>query len=737
MFEKQTFGQRSPSLHEMIPQISSAIDKRFLLRTFLVGNKRIKYYHSEPRFQTALDQASWSLNPTGMKLFFVNIKLCEKRQDKMSMAEGGVTETFDNLEQKTYRTNGETCSCSYFHQMFFCRHIVFYRMNTLLPVFDASIFHASLMKNGDISEDVPFTNLPDFEDISPPSPGLEMVMTEEKTRRRNPTQAKKFNMALDLGKELAEVISTYESQTFEEVLETSKCYLKEVRKGISKDLADYLKSPGSFLIVPVVPCVQGSSQDLVEQATECFDHLDNEENELEDCQYRSQPDIPSTLISDTSQNLSEEFMTRPDSHVKDSLDVDESNLECSDSNHYMSSDQQSVHCPSSTLLESFNYRVTEQMELVEDFDQQEFAKLNKEMASVSESTLCTEKNNEQSSVLVTPTQISTMTSGMMCANIKCMTLRSSVGGLHLCSGCAGVAYCGKQCQDEGWVAHRVVCKKMKGESWGMKVKLVTAMISLAMAMEGNNEDHSSQPRLSPASFDYEYIDVEDNNENGDDISANPDVYSTNPATTEIDKCMLPANRMHREKLSKKCFFKASESSQCSALPLSADDGLPDIHYTPHANMVDDDEPLKFLNIVKKKGRPILKRQSTKFKVKTKTMSDEVLEFFPLKKTCEDKPKQRKPRADKGKKRGSYKFGNPDNLGSDVSLRAPRAPKNMEALRKEYGETARPDKCCTCDFSLDFDESENDEEKVVRCRKCKSFIHQSCAKNCGFCENGEN
>ena len=55
-YEKQAFGQRSPSLHEMIPYISMAIDKRFLLRKILVGNKRMRYFHKELEFHKALDQ---------------------------------------------------------------------------------------------------------------------------------------------------------------------------------------------------------------------------------------------------------------------------------------------------------------------------------------------------------------------------------------------------------------------------------------------------------------------------------------------------------------------------------------------------------------------------------------------------------------------------------------------------------------------------------------------------------
>ena len=246
MFEKQQFGQRSPSLHEMIPKISKALDQRFLLRKRMTGNKRIKYFDPDPRFHTALEDASWCLNPLGMKILFDNFKLCQKRWKEMSIEEGGgVTETFEKLQAKTYKTTEENCDCSYFHQMYYCRHIPFYRLDKCLPVFDVAAFHPSLTKDG-IGQPGSWDGEVDDREVSPSSPGMEMVLSEERRQRKNPSQSKKFNLAIDVGKELAEVISTYEPKTFEETLETTKDYVKAVRRGISKELQEYLNCPEKF-----------------------------------------------------------------------------------------------------------------------------------------------------------------------------------------------------------------------------------------------------------------------------------------------------------------------------------------------------------------------------------------------------------------------------------------------------------------------------------------------------------
>jgi len=51
--------------------------------------------------------------------------------------------------------------------------------------------------------------------------------------------------------------------------------------------------------------------------------------------------------------------------------------------------------------------------------------------------------------------------------------------LQLCSACSSVAYCGSKCQGKSWPTHKKVCKKLKGEAWGLKVELVGQMITMA------------------------------------------------------------------------------------------------------------------------------------------------------------------------------------------------------------------------------------------------------------------
>jgi hypothetical protein len=105
------------------------------------------------------------------------------------------------------------------------------------------------------------------------------------------------------------------------------------------------------------------------------------------------------------------------------------------------------------------------------------------------------------------TLVTSMTSCLVCANIKCLVHRRKEA-LQLCSGCSGVAYCGEKCQEDGWRVHRVVCSKMKGVTWEVRVKLVKAMISLAReevsedqsfptpGISGNDDEDDEQGEIS-------------------------------------------------------------------------------------------------------------------------------------------------------------------------------------------------------------------------------------------------
>ena len=252
MYEQQLFGYRLPTLHEFIPAISKALDQQFGGRHRLVENKRIKYFHKERIMNNALEEASWDMNPIGMKLFFENINLYELRLSFMEMLDNGTVREKYNSGTKSYTSDGQECSCSYFAQNMFCRHLIFYRLSHFLPVYDAEAIHPSLMKSAartDIRQKNPDAEPEDIDDLSPPSPGLEMVIEKERQKRKAPKQSQKFNLGWDVGKEMVEILSLQDSRRFESYLKSTKDFVHLLRQGLPESLQKLLSNPEMFEIV--------------------------------------------------------------------------------------------------------------------------------------------------------------------------------------------------------------------------------------------------------------------------------------------------------------------------------------------------------------------------------------------------------------------------------------------------------------------------------------------------------
>ena len=262
MYEKQTFGARLPTLHEFIPAPA-----QFGGRQRLVENKRIRYFHKDKLTRKALEDASWELNPVGTKTFYDTIMFFEKRAKFITLEENGqIKEKYESGE-KSYQTNGKTCTCSSYGQNLFCRHIIFYRQEFSLPMFDAEDMHHALLKQSartDIKKNNPDLDISLSDDLSPPSPGLEMAIEEERRQRKGPTQAKRYNQGYDCGKEMAEVLAVYDSCNFDTYLLASQNFVKLLRSGLSDELVNYLKDPENFAISSLLEtpdiCTESSTE---------------------------------------------------------------------------------------------------------------------------------------------------------------------------------------------------------------------------------------------------------------------------------------------------------------------------------------------------------------------------------------------------------------------------------------------------------------------------------------------
>ena len=87
--------------------------------------------------QQALEEASWELNPTGMKVFYEQINMYEKREEYMELLDDGKIKETYNSGDSSYEVDGKSCTCSTFAQYFYCCQIVPTLLCAILPPFSS------------------------------------------------------------------------------------------------------------------------------------------------------------------------------------------------------------------------------------------------------------------------------------------------------------------------------------------------------------------------------------------------------------------------------------------------------------------------------------------------------------------------------------------------------------------------------------------------------------------------
>ena len=110
----------------------------------------MRYQHKDPNVRRNLDQASFVLNDGGYRKLVKEIQLCDAKENTMVLSGNIVTDTYTGKQTApyigTYQTDGLICSCSYYLNYKLCRHIIFFRKQNKIPLFDIKMFHNSLRK---------------------------------------------------------------------------------------------------------------------------------------------------------------------------------------------------------------------------------------------------------------------------------------------------------------------------------------------------------------------------------------------------------------------------------------------------------------------------------------------------------------------------------------------------------------------------------------------------------------
>ena len=206
--------------------------------------------------------ASYVLNACGMKLYHKCLKRAEKKKDILSLDENNfVIENYDGPFTKdyvgNYSTDGKKYTCSTFKNNHLCRHLVFFRAQSNLPLFDKSMFH-KMHNSSAFQEEETFTDSEDESTLEAPGSPSELNMNESLTpggasiaqdeQVKKLKKAKKWMKGFDVGKVQAEVLSLQSQSTFDKHLKTSKNFLGLLRTGLPEELMIYLGDPENFKV---------------------------------------------------------------------------------------------------------------------------------------------------------------------------------------------------------------------------------------------------------------------------------------------------------------------------------------------------------------------------------------------------------------------------------------------------------------------------------------------------------
>ena len=94
-YSKVEFGNRVPSLSELIKVLPKILDKRSAERENISNNRRLVFrYPENVEVDKALELASWKLNEGGYRLYYQQLKAAIFKRDHMSLEGCKVTEKY-------------------------------------------------------------------------------------------------------------------------------------------------------------------------------------------------------------------------------------------------------------------------------------------------------------------------------------------------------------------------------------------------------------------------------------------------------------------------------------------------------------------------------------------------------------------------------------------------------------------------------------------------------------------
>ena len=203
--------------------------------------KDIRIYEENPDLQLEYDNAVMELNETGVLAFRKSLELLKKFETKMFITEEGVIEKFstkttesneDEVNEKIYRASETYCSCTKWHQSHFvCRHILFFRREKKLPLFQKNLFSEYFHREryGDL--DVKINENKECIEMNGDMEQIEDEDVEDNTFVLTPEE--KFKISNDITSELRELFCHFGTEQFTTYMWELEVVKRRVRRGLS------------------------------------------------------------------------------------------------------------------------------------------------------------------------------------------------------------------------------------------------------------------------------------------------------------------------------------------------------------------------------------------------------------------------------------------------------------------------------------------------------------------------
>ena len=242
--------------------IVKVIDRRYLQRAIVSFNETVRIRHEEGRYDEALQEASFHLNPLGMDQYHKCTVELAKRREKLDVIieddEGrenpivvAISEKDQNVEEPVrYDTSPDQGYCKRFLKKGICLHILFLREYHDLPAFDTSLFLRFRYLKNLASYDVDKEH-PAGEGVSPANePEDDELYDGDGVSEKASKPQDRYFEVVEVTKQICDIAPKYAPKQFKVVLETLKEFEKLIRtNGIDDNVLKFLKSPNSYNLI--------------------------------------------------------------------------------------------------------------------------------------------------------------------------------------------------------------------------------------------------------------------------------------------------------------------------------------------------------------------------------------------------------------------------------------------------------------------------------------------------------